>query len=422
MRGPIALLIGLGESARALTQTSLTDLAVRGSKQAASAPLGRAAPKIVIDELRFQRGALEFEEAAEGKRQTPPWFVTHAIGFCYATYFVDTSGLILAEAEKTYRPEIDSLPGERETYGLDSVQLGLECCHKLRYHLTNFISPAVARLGENQREFGGKPWPSLDEKNLSERLDALEDRLVENLAEIAPALSGEAPRAGAPDDLGYAYAVLADRSLPLMLDESPLLKHVFASFLIVALKSFNRLAAELALFPAQTTNVLTADVILDLFELSGHAFMISETIGGPAWVIVRTAWEVYITNLANPSETMRALAACVRYRRGQYLASPSDTRRIRWKQQFEHRMRQAGFLGNDWGYPRDPSVEAVDPVVRTLLSGGLSYSASDAFISTFLIPRADAAGVQWPRSTTQFASAVTREATKARKPATADHS
>ena len=148
-------------------------------------------------------------------------------------------------------------------------------------------------------------------------------------------------------------------------------------------------------------------------ELSGYAIIYSELGPKNTWATIQATWDRYFAAVSDPPGIAKWFAAVMKVRGGQFGISPGDLQRTSWKQNFEHDMRDRGWLEDRWSrnpWERGTRKGHRSPIVRALLRGGHMFSdLSDVFLVVYLLKKFPGDDTPITTKTESFADALERE-------------
>jgi hypothetical protein len=316
-------------------------------------------------------------------------------------------------AEETYGPEIDRMTkaGALQEVVV-AIQRAREACSKLEFHF-QWVQGALKELQTLCRAFGEQDWASLDAEPIRDRVIALDDRMLRTLAAIAPSLPAAAPTGELPDDFGYACTTLGEGAFQALLTERrDVFADLFPPYLSISLAAHDRVGKELVDRSLDTQLIYSADILLDVLDLSGYAYLDGATLGGNAWSVVKAAWDAYLGSSRDPAAIIRVLALKEEYRSQNFVMSARDLLRNSWQQRYERKMRSQGLMEEKWqsGWDRDAvTAEPIDPVAHAYVRrSGLSDDARDVFFVAYLLPRSEAKDIPSPRGARKLGESVQR--------------
>jgi hypothetical protein len=346
-------------------------------------------PRLVVEQLEYLLPRLQFEQTAEGRIVSPPWYRLQLAAAAYLRYVSESLLEMMSQVERGFAEESEGfVSSKRYISAAQVIQRGLEMCEKLAFHLGKIRE--VVDSFEIFRRVSDLPWPVIDWSDLGRRSDAVRTRLLNSLARVAPFLA-TLPRSPAlPDYFGQAYSVLAQETYGAMaMRRSALFDTLFpvlSSMTIVAyekLKSLTELDEETRLF-------LSAEPLADLFSISGFAIIYSELDGGSFWTTARTWWDSYLGEIPAPDQVLQFFATVRDFRHSRLRLLPRDTIRTSWQQDLAARLRERGvpddFLPPLQRLSAGPGYAQASPIIRLLVRTGraLIVDPEDLFFAVYV--------------------------------------
>lgn len=403
---PITIIAAVGGAARNVRAETVTAIVAHRLASSAASPLKYPVPPATKRTLEFFGDALDFEREVEGLTITSEWFIAHNVA---RTFCIDLSQMLTRVtdlAETTYanllRPG-----GKGQMYGTPDatvaiIQRGREAAQKLEYH-SAAMADTVNRLGDFRRTFGEQGWSVIDTAETAKKSRALDKAMLRALAGVAPALSSARHTGELPDALGFALTTLANESFTtIVADDESLFAELFPAYLLLAMKAYDRARLDLSDREIDTQLLFTLDLLLEVAELSGYAYLNSYSRGGPYWETVRSAWDALLSSSTDPGRMLKLLVLGEDYRAGNlWVMTARDLIRTRWKQSFSHVMEEAGMMREQFhsSWDDDLSIRAVpvDPLTSIFFErNGLMDDARDVFYVSYVAKRPEAISMTLP--------------------------
>ena len=264
-----------------LRTLALDQLLENASKAAINESLSLAAfpPNVRANIESFRKEHL-FERDVEGSTQTPPWFVKQHAARLLSVDVRTTFESLLNRAERWLPAQAKSLREEGAVEGSAMViQRGLESVLKLQASAENTAS-TLGQLKQWRVETAGEEWPEVKAEEWRERLRMLRLALTKELVQLIPLLPTTPPRGALPDSFGFAYTTLCHAMIDaLEAMDAATFKLVYPVLVPSSLKAHERVRVELIESPAENVLVFSADVILDVIEISGYAYLWKFALG-----------------------------------------------------------------------------------------------------------------------------------------------
>jgi hypothetical protein len=293
------------------------------------------------------------------------------------------------------------------------IQRGREACEKLRYHGA-VIGDSNKRLSKLKRTFGEQDWATIDTDRMHARINALDSGLVTALALVSKHLSAAAPSQQLPDAFGYALATLANESFnALLAADDALFATLFPTYLVLALKGYDRVNEELAERDLRTRLLYGSDLLLEAAEISGYAYLVSGSSRSTAKDAVERAWSDTLSRL-DAKRLVQLLLMVETFREATLMSlMPRDILRTGWRQRFGREMVKAGFMNEEFTHSWDDAysigVMPIDPMVHAFFRNGVHFGSSrDIFYLAFLAKRPEIGATPLPRGAVRLADSTQR--------------
>jgi hypothetical protein len=407
---PCAIIAAVGRGARAINPTTVQAIATRRIATSAGSPLHHTVPELVRKNLEFFGNALQFEKDVEGTRVSPQWFVAHNIARTYGLELQRTYDQLISLVESTYSKlsESKAIAHSAEA-GVVCFQRGREACDKLRFHGA-LIMDAASTLESLRRPFGEQNWPTIDRKKADERISAVDRKLLLYLASLAPQLSTDSHTGELPDALGFASATLGNEAFNALLEgDESLFSTLFQPYLLVSLSAHDRALVDLAKYPVETQLITATDLLIDLADISGYAYLVSNSLGGSFWDATKDAWDATLAGSSSPERLLKFVLLADDYRTGQMMTMTSrDLLRTSWSQTFSRHMQEKGMMADRYaslsGGQLNVKAAPLDPLTHIFFRHNtMSENARDAFFVIYTSCRNDAKSLELPKGAKELA-------------------
>ena len=385
-----------------LSTLSLDQLLEDASKAAIdeSLPLGPFPPKLRENVESF-RMAHSFEKDVEGSTQTPSWFIQHHVARLLSEDVRTTFESLLSGAERWLPSQAKSLREEGSVEGSTAViQRGLDSVFKLEASAEKAAS-MLEQLKQRRAETVGKEWPDVNHEKWQERLRMLRLTLITELVQLTPLLPSTPHQSNVPDSFGFAYTTLCDATIGALEGmDAATFEIVYRVLAPSALKAHDRVKSELADSPGDNALILSADVMLDVIEISGYAYLWKFALGEEEfWDSVTSVWDGLLSVHDDPARLIKLIALEEEFHQSQLAISPRSIIRWQWQRRMQHIVEGRGFAPHGIFSDTIPSIIAIDPVAASYIQEMDSRDARDLMLSEYLLKRPEAAGVRLPRDT-----------------------
>ena len=348
-----------------------------------------------IESLRLEHSV---ERDVEGSIRTPLWYTQHHAARLLSVDIRNTYESLLKRAEQCLPSQAKSLREEGAVEAAVMVtQRGLEAVSKLEIAAEDTMS----RLEELKRRWvktAGEPWPDVNLKQWHERLRVLRRSFIDELVHLTPLLVTTPPTGDLPDGFGFAYTTLCVAMIDALEDMDP------ATFALVypivvpsALKAHDRVKAELDESHVESVLYFSADVMLDVMDIAGYAYLWKFSLGERRfWDSVASVWDALLSHRANPSDLIRLITLEQDFHKQRFATSPRSEIRWQWQARMRQVLEDNGFAPRGITSNKRPKVISVDPTASTYVATWHARKARDVMLSEYFLRRPEAEGIQVP--------------------------
>ena len=239
-----------------------------------SLPIGEFPPNLraIIECLRLN---LSFERDVEGCIHTPKWFLQHHTARFLSVDIKTTFESLLNKTEQWFPSQAKSLreEGTAEVVVV-VVQRGLEAVSKLEIGLKRTSHKMEVLKNWRWEKAIGEEWPSSNINQWQERLRVLRWNLINELVFVTPLIPTTPPTGSLPDSFGFAYITLCDATIRTLENmDADTFDRIYPVLVPTSLKAFSRVTSELAKSPAENALYFSVNVLLDVLDISGYAYL-----------------------------------------------------------------------------------------------------------------------------------------------------
>jgi hypothetical protein len=240
----------------------------------------------------------------------------------------------------------------------------------------------------------------------------VEAELLNVLVAIVPQLPATPPTGEIPDSFGYAFASISQETFrALVRGQRDVFERLFPLCFNLALQAVDRLRIEMNEYSLDTRALHSSDLLLELLDLCGYAYIDASLFGGTAWEIVTAVWNDYLSPMTNAHEIIQWIVANDNYRRNQFVVTQRGVLGTSRMQEFYAVMQEHGLVNSSrmvmWD--EDRRAEPVDPSAAAFFqSVGIGDDARCVFFAQYLMQHPAAAGIDPPRNTQHFLESVDR--------------
>ena len=363
-----------------------------------SLPLDEFPPRLRanIESFRIKHSV---ERDIEGSIQTPSWFVKHHAARLLSLDLRATYESLLNEAEQWLPSQGKAL---REEGAVESstmvLQRGLESVSKLRTSAES-TDTALEKLKQSRVKAVGREWPDVNTERWRERLRVLRLALIKELVLLTPRLSTDPPSGDLPDSFGFAYATLCDAMVEALKDvDATTFELVYPMLVPTALEAHDRVWSELAESSAENTLYFATDVLIDVVEIAGYAYLWKFSLGKERfWDKVTGVWDDLLSRYRKPAELITLIVGGEDFHKQQFATSPRSEIRWQWRGRMRRLLEDEGFAPDSITSRAPPKAIAIDPVASSYLRNWEFGKARHVMLSEYLLKRPEAEGIPLPR-------------------------
>ena len=294
----------------------------------------------VLQRLEWMYPRLKFEKRVEGRIVSPIWYLEELVSQQEAENHHTAMLCFYEKIGDIYKPWIESATSSKHPW-LAATILSEESQYwnKLDHH-TNILSQFWDDLNSDRR-IEGISWPSLDIDKLIEKGRQREKEILKLMSEEGILLSLISRPESYPDFAGQFLHTVGEALLIAMCEnDCEMVKTLFGRYFHGSLLQFNQLETEEAASDRQQqTNLkIAVDPLLDLMDMSGYVYLLSEYHDAPGIKepIIK-AWDEYFDH-DHGEARLQSLTYAISLSEAVFGVAARDIHRTRWKQMIEQRL------------------------------------------------------------------------------------
>ena len=401
-RMPIGVLVAYGEIAETLSRELVVrrigEIEWKSQKGIYRAGFGLHA----LERLEWLRPRLNFEVRVEGRMVTPPWYIQELITQKEVENLHRVFSCFYGEAAALYEGwEKTTEAGGHWWLSAAIMARESEYWNKLN-HRTGALFQKWSDLVRDRR-IEGLDWPSVEVEDLSNMKDRRVKALLKSMAEGNIRLSVLSRPESYPDFSGRFLHDVGEALLDAMWrNDSDTVDDIFHSYFVGSLLQFDRLKpTDITAAGRDMVDIkVAASPLLDLMEISGYAYLISEYYDTTVMKeTVANEWDKYLTQATAPR--IKFLAASVALTESSFELPHRSINRTRWRQVAERRFveleRKEILRGKDGsGWP-ELIVCHRSPLVRLFAEAYSEFDGIDMFLAKYVRVRDDGEGLDFGR-------------------------
>ena len=363
-----------------------------------SRPIAEFPPKLraIIESLRLNHS---FERDVEGCIQTPTWFIQHHTALLLSADIMATFESLLNETEQWFPSQAKQLREEGAMeVAVVVIQRGLEAVSKLEVGAKQTGRKLEELKNWRREDAVGEEWTSSNITQWHERLRILRRDLINELVFVTPSIPTTPPTGYLPDSLGFAYITLCDVTLGALVNmDADTFERIYPVLARTSLKAFNRVTTELAESPADNALYYSVNVLLDVLDISGHAYLWKFCLGKDCfWDCVIAAWDTILSDHATPSGLIKLITLAQDYHRSRVAMPSRSHTRWQWKKSVRDVLENKGFALRGISSISEPTIIAIDPITAAYFSDWDDSKSRDLFFSEYFLRRPEAEGLAVP--------------------------
>lgn len=345
-----------------------------------------------------------FERDIEGSIRTPSWFIKHHAARALSVDLRMTYESLLQVADQWHPAQVEALrEGGAMEHAAQVIQRGLESVVKLELNAKS-TARTLERLKRYRNTAAGTEWPEFNPKQWKKRLLKLRQIFIKELVLVAPCLSTDPPLEDMPDSFGWAYTTLCDAAIETLTDmDADTFGLIIPVLVPCALKAHQRVQSELAENSASDVQFFSTDVMLDVFDISGYAYLWNSCLGQDRyWHDVTFAWDDFLQHNIAPESLIILIALGVDLYQQQFASSQRSQIRWQWRVRMRQLLEDRGFVTRRIDIKNLPKCIPIDPIAASFLEHWGFHKARDLMLSEYLLMRPDAESIPVPRSVNEL--------------------
>lgn len=354
--------------------------------------------RTIIESLRLK---YSFERDVEGAVQTPAWYIQHHAAYFLSIDIRNTFESLLDRAEQYLPSQAKSLLDDGNIdAAVMTVQRGLEAIFKIEVCAKKTNNRMEELKHWRWAKADGQEWPSVNLEQYLERLRILRLIFIKELAHITPSLSTTPPTGNLPDSFGFAYTTLCDATIKALEDmDIATFRSVYPILIRTAFRAHERVTAELTESPVEDIVYFSADIVTDMMDISGYAYLWKFVLGEDCfWDSMKSIWDTTLSEHKNPSDLITVIMLWHDYHREHFFTSPREQIRWQWNENVRQVLEGKGFALHGISLRRCPKVIALDPIAAAYLAAWDKHKPRDLILSEYFLKRAMARDLSVPRN------------------------
>lgn len=248
-----------------------------------------------------------FEKAVQAAYTSPPWYVIE-----YTFNNLDWSLFrqweqLLKLIERWYFATGEQLASVGQYKHAAAVYTrALELAWKLDSHIESLKKVATALRDGSKLDFKRPEW---DWDKAHERVGKFRNKSIDEMAKLIPHLLPESPDSDMPDYFGEAVHKTGEACFDALMEgDADRFKSLFGPYFVGILGTFDKVRPQVVEWEPSTALTWLAEPIIDLFDISGYAYILAEFHNKPElWQACQRVWDAYL-NGDGQQDRLRLLA------------------------------------------------------------------------------------------------------------------
>ena len=326
----------------------------------------------VLKQLEWLRPRLEFEERVEGHVISPLWYLQELITQAEAENHAAAMICFHNEACKLYERWIKTaISSQHPWLAAMMISRESEYWHKLAYHMA-----AMNQLWNDlnsDRRLEELSWPSVASDDLTRKRQQRETELLKlmSVQSVRLSLISSSRPDSFPDFAGQFLHTIGEAVFSAMCrNDCDTVELLFKSYFDGSLLQFDRLRPQEtgSDWQRQTDIKVAVAPLLDLMDISGYAYFLSDYHGTPhLQELIANTWDEYLKQDA--ANRIQFLAEAVSLTESAFEIAHRGVNRTRWKQILEQRLKNVERREVAWDIDGpfrnfDSDIKHKSPLVR----------------------------------------------------------
>lgn len=292
---PLSLELGFIKALRELKVPELRKQIAKTNWTKASAPYIFPLPVNTIKALEeIHEGAL-FEQSAKAPYPAPAWYVIE-----YAFNNLDWKLFrqweqLMSLMERWYFDTGKKFADAGLHKQATAVYTrALELAWKLDSHIETLKMVSTELREDSRLDFKRPEW---DWDNAQQRVTKFRTKAIDEMAKSIPNLLPELPDSDTPDYFGQAVHKTGEACYDALVDgDGERFKTLFGPYFVGILGAFDKVRPQVTEWEIKTALTWLAEPIIDLFEISGYAYILAEFHNKPElWQSCERVWNGYLS-------------------------------------------------------------------------------------------------------------------------------
>ncbi len=391
---PLSLEIGFAKAVDTLDIPDIKNAVMGLDLSTPQAPYSLKLPRRAIVTLEQIQKSILFEQRVNPEKTiTPSWYTTELVLNSIDWSLFDQWKVLMKLIDSWYVKNGDKLVASDLNIAASAVYgRALELSWKLDRHIID-LRAKVEELQKNRLlDLEIPPWKWED---LQKEVKAFRLKVIERIAKSIPKLMPDEPTPDLPDYFGAAVHRTGEACFQALEDDDiELFKKLFVPYFGGILETANKIRPQVIDWDPKTAVTWFSEPIIDLFEISGYAYIFSELYGKPEyWVECTRIWDTYLSE--DPASKLQFLAGISAHHQRLFALTPRATLRTSRQFALERRLGALPRQPRDQNmHPFDePAVQHDSEFIKRIAPRGdmpMFVDSIDVFIVKYLMPLPEA--------------------------------
>ncbi len=322
-------------------------------------------PPNAIKILEQAHSGVEFERQAHAPNKTPNWYITeltlHELDLAIYQQWQSLMKLFEGWYVATGEALLDA-----KSYKQSALiySRAIEIAWKLDSHIEHLKELSGALNKDGRVDFIQKAEWDWDKEH--ERVKKFRDMAIDGQAKLIPHLwDTKEPDPDMPDFFGGAVHRTGEACYEaLVAGDTERFKALFRPYFLGILGIFDSIRPQVVGWETSSSIAWMSEPILDLFDISGYAYIYAEYHNKPElWDECKAVWDSYVANLPQQLQSFAVISDYHQTPRG--VITPRATLRSRWQMELGRQLNSLPRQGGNDFYSR-PSVQHQSELIRRI--------------------------------------------------------
>lgn len=362
---PLSIEIGFSRAVNSLDVDKLRSELLHTKWYAEDSPYALSLPPSTIKELEKIRDGAIFERQAHAPHKTQNWYIAelalHDLDIALYNQWQSLMGLI----ETWYKDTGNALyDAKRYKQAATIYTRAIEQAWKLDSHIEHLKEVSVALLKDQKTNF--IKYAQWDWDKEHERVTKFRDMAIEGQAKLIPHLwDVNEPNPDMPDFFGAVVHRTGEACYEALISgDADKFKSLFRPYFAGITGIFNSILPQVKDWEASSAMAWMSEPILDLFDISGYAYIYAEYHNKPElWNECKAVWDAYLS--AMPQQLQLYSIVSKSHQTPDLTITPRENLRSRWHLAMARLLNDLPRQGTNDFYSQ-PTVQHPSELIRRI--------------------------------------------------------